>query len=132
MSIWILAIVLCALFAAIGFFSGAIRTIMMWIGVIVASMITGAIAPKLTTLMPKIGIVHPIWIEISPYIIVFSLLALVVYGIGFAIHFKVALIYKYSRDDYSRAKWERMNHHIGLALGLVFAVQLFFVIARVA
>jgi hypothetical protein len=132
MSIWILAIVLCAVFAAIGFFSGAIRTIMMWVGVILASIITGAIAPKLISLMPKIGIVHPLWIQAAPYIIVFSLFALIVYGVGFAIHHKIAMVYKYSRDDYSRAKWERMNHHVGLALGLVIAVQLFFVIAKVA
>jgi hypothetical protein len=132
MSIWILAIVLCAIFGAIGFFSGAVRTALLWIGVLVACFLTGVIAPKLTGLMPKIGIKHPLWIQYTPYIIVFSLLALVVYGIGFGVHHKVALIYKYSRDDYSRLKWETMNKHVGLSLGLLIAVMLFFVITRVA
>jgi len=97
-----------------------------------ASIITGAIAPKLTGLMPKVGIHHPLWIELTPYIIVFGLLALVVYGVGFGVHHKVALIYKYQRDDYSRVKWEAMNKHVGLALGLLIAVMMFFVIARIA
>lgn len=132
MSIWILAIVLCAIFAAIGYFSGAIRTVTLWVGVLIASVITGALAPKFISTMPKIGIKHALWIQLAPYIIVFSLLALIVFGIGFAIHHKVASIYKFSRDDYSRAKWERMNHHVGLSIGLVIAVQLFFLIARVA
>ena len=132
MSIWILAVVLCVIFGAIGFFSGAIRTALLWLGVIVASIITGAIAPKLTGLMPKVGVHHPLWIEVTPYIIVFSVLALVVYGVGFGVHHKVALIYKYQRDDYSRVKWEAMNKNVGLALGLLIAVMMFFVIARIA
>ncbi len=132
MSIWILAFALCAVFAVIGFFSGAVRAIMMWAGVVVASMLTGSIAPKLTGLMPKIGIKHPLWIQLSPYIIVFSLLTLVIFGIGFAIHHKIALIYKYQRDDYSRVKWERMNRHLGLAIGLVVAVMVLFIVARIA
>lgn len=132
MSIWILALVLCALFAAIGYFSGAVRTVMMYVGVVVAIFITGVAAPKFVGLMPKIGIKHPLWIQMAPYIIVFSLLALIVYSIGFAIHHKVAMIYKYQRDDYSRLKWERMNHHVGLAIGLFIALHIFFVTARVA
>lgn len=132
MSIWILAIVLCAIFGAIGFFSGAIRTALLWLGVVVSCFVTGLLAPKLTGLMPKIGIVHPLWIEVAPYIIVFSVLALIVYGIGFGVHHKVAMIYKYQRDDYSRMKWEAMNKHLGLTVGLLVAVMLFFVIARVA
>src|SRR5205823_4041653 len=90
------------------------------------------IAPKLTGLMPKIGIHHPLWIQYTPYIIIFSLFALIVYGIGFGVHHKVALIYKYQRDDYSRLKWEAMNKQVGLSLGLLIAVMLFFVITRVA
>jgi hypothetical protein len=132
MSIWILAIVLCAIFGAIGFFSGAIRTALLWFGVVVSCFLTGMIAPKLVALMPKVGVKHPLWIELTPYIIVFSLLALVVYGIGFAVHHKVAMIYKYQRDDYSRAKWETMNKHLGISVGLLIAVMMFFVVAHVA
>jgi len=132
MSIWILAFVLCAIFATIGFFSGAIRTAMLWLGVLMASFLTGAIAPKLKGLMPKIGIVHPLWVQVAPYLIVSALIALVVYGIGFGIHHKIALIYKYQRDDFSRVKWERMNSHVGISIGLVIAVMVFFSIAKVA
>jgi hypothetical protein len=132
MSIWILAFVLCAVFGAIGFFSGAIRTVLLWIGVVIATIVTGMIAPKLVGLMPKIGIKHPLWIEVTPYIIVFSILALIVYGIGFGVHHKVALVYKYQRDDYSRVKWQSMNRHLGLSVGLLIAVMMFFVVARVA
>jgi hypothetical protein len=132
MSIWILALVLCAIFGAIGFFSGAVRTALLWLGVVVACFLTGIIAPKLMGLMPKVGVKHPLWIHLTPYIIVFSLFALIVYGIGFGVHHKLALIYKYQRDDYSRLKWEVMNKHVGLSLGLLIAVMMFFVITRVA
>jgi hypothetical protein len=132
MSIWILALVLCAIFGAIGFFSGAVRTALLSVGVLIACFLTGLIAPKLMGIMPKIGIKHPLWIHVTPYIIVFSLFALVVYGIGFGVHHKLAMIYKYQRDDYSRLKWQSMNKHLGLSVGLLIAVMLFFVIARVA
>lgn len=131
MSIWILALVLCAVFGVIGFFSGAIRTSMMWVGVFLAGLLTKPIAPKLQGLMPKIGVKHPLWIEWTPYIIVFSLITLVVFGIGFAIHHKVALIYKYKYDDFTRIKWERLNRGLGLCVGLVIAVMLFFTVAKV-
>src|SRR5436190_12505738 len=113
MSIWILALVLAGAFAAIGYASGAIRTMTMLVGVVFASFLTSPIAPKLSGIMPKIGIKHPLWIQFTPYIIVFSLIALVIFGIGFGIHHKVALVYKYRRDDFSRLRWERMNHHVG-------------------
>jgi hypothetical protein len=125
MSIWILIIALCVVFAAIGFFSGAIRTAMLWIGVLFATFLTPALAPKMTGLMPKIGIKHPFWIETAPYLILFALIALVIFGIGFGVHHKVALVYKYQRDDFSRVKWQRMNSHLGLSLGLVIAVMVF-------
>jgi hypothetical protein len=83
-------------------------------------------------IMPKIGIKHPLWIHLTPYIIVFSLFALIVYGVGFGVHHKLALIYKYQRDDFSRMKWENMNRHVGLSVGLLIAVMLFFVITRIA
>jgi hypothetical protein len=132
MSIWILALVLAGVFAAIGYASGAIRTATMLVGVMVASFLTNPLAPKLTGLMPKIGIKHPLWVQFTPYIIVFTLIALVIFGIGFAFHHKVALIYKYKRDDFSRLKWERMNHHVGVSLGVVIALVIFFAIAKIA
>src|SRR5215213_11462228 len=132
MSIWILAIVLCVIFGAIGFFSGAIRTALLWLGVLIASFLTGMLAPKLIGLMPKIGIKHPLWIELTPYMIVFAIFALIVYGIGFGVHHKVSLVYKYQRDDYSRVQWQSMNKHVGLSLGLLIAVMMFFVVARIA
>src|SRR5690349_2862352 len=102
MSIWILALVLAGLFAVIGYASGAIRTATMLVGVTFASFLTGPIAPKLAGIMPKVGIKHPLWIQFTPYIIVFSAIALIIFGIGFALHHKIALIYKYQRDDFSR------------------------------
>jgi hypothetical protein len=132
MSIWILAFALCAVFGLIGFFSGGIRASAMLLGVFVANLFTGAIAPKLTSLMPKIGIKHPIWIQFAPYIIVFALIALVIYGLSFGLHWKVTQIYKYRRDDFSRQKWEKMIKQVGLSVGLVIALFLFVTIARVA
>jgi hypothetical protein len=132
MSIWILALVLAGVFAAIGFFSGAIRTAMMLLGVMIASFLTGPIAPKLTGLMPKVGIKHPLWIQFSPYIIVFATVMLIIFGIGFAVHHKVGLIYKYKYDDFSRLKWERMNHHVGISVGVLIALILFFNVSKVA
>jgi hypothetical protein len=132
MSIWILTFVLCALFAAIGFFSGAIRMLMMWLGVLVATFVTGPIAPKLVPLMPKIGIKHPLWIQIAPYIIVFVLIAIIIYSLGFALHFKINFHYKYQTDDFTRLKWERANKHLGIPIGLVTALMLLFRISRIA
>jgi hypothetical protein len=53
---------------------------------------------------------------------------LVIFGIGFAVHWKVAQVFKFARDDVDRIRWERMNRASGVGLGFHTAIVFFFLI----
>jgi hypothetical protein len=70
-------------------------------------------------ILPVFGLKHPLWLQIVPPLIVFVVLMIIFKVVGFAVSRKVNVFYKYKTDDKSRLKWERLNHRLGMSLGLV-------------
>lgn len=128
MTLWILAVVLTLLFAAIGFFKGAVRMLVGVVGLIIGVMVAVPLGPTLWGLMPKIGIKNPVWIVLTPPAIVFIIVNIIFLTIAFVVHHKVALYYKYKRDDVDRLRFDRMNKRTGAAAGLAVGATFFFLI----
>src|SRR5262245_56535193 len=99
MFIWILAVVLLALFALIGFFNGAICMCVSFLGAFVALLMAKPLAPLAKPLVSLVGVKNPLWISLLPPVFVVVILALVFFGVAFAVHRPVALFYKYKADD---------------------------------
>lgn len=131
MTIWILAFLLFALCAGMGFLKGAIRSTVGLIGLIVGLFVAVPLGPSIKSLMPSIGIKNPLWIGLMPPVFIFILINLVFLGIAFGVHHKVMLFYKYKRDDLSRLRWERMNQRLGIVVGLVAGAIYFFLVSMV-
>ncbi len=125
MSLWLLAIVLLAVFAGLGFAKGAIRMAISFLGLMIGIGVAVPAGHALKPLMGPIGIVNPAWVAVMPPIIAFALIYLGVMGLSFFIHHKVYLRYKYKHDDVDRIRWEAMNRHVGAAIGLVTGTVLF-------
>lgn len=122
---WILAILLLAIFGGLGYAKGGIRMAISFIGLIVGVLLAVPLGNKLHGLMGPIGIVNPVWVTLVPPLIVFALIYLAVMGLSFLAHHKVYLIYKYKHDDVDRIRWERMNRQTGVAVGLLTGTMLF-------
>src|SRR6267143_6840597 len=75
--------------------------------------------PMVKPLVPLVGLTNPIWSILLPPVIVFFLIAMIFIVIGFIVHWKVNLYYKYRTDDYHRLSWERLNKRLGVSIGLV-------------
>lgn len=129
MSMWILAIVLIALFAVIGYGQGAIRSAISLIGLIVALMVAIPLGGALRPIMATIGVKNPVWVALIPSLIAFLLVYLIISGLSFFAHHKVYLMYKYKRDDADRMRWERMNRHAGGSIGVLMGVIMFLAIS---
>jgi uncharacterized membrane protein required for colicin V production len=132
MTIWILALGLLVSLAALGYRQGAIRVAFSLIGIIVSALLAGPLAKYVQPLLPHVGIHDPtvIWL-VSP-LIMFWVVMIPFKSVGFFVHRKVELYYKYKAEGLQAMRWTRLNHRLGLCLGplnaLVYLVLISFII----
>ena len=119
MLIWVLALVLFLLFGALGYAKGAIRMVLPLAGLFLGVALAVPLAPLVKPLVPLVGLKNPIWSWLLPPVLVFFAIAVVFIIVGFIVHRKVYLFFKYGTDDYQRLSWERLNKRIGACMGLV-------------
>ena len=119
MTIWIMAVLLFALFGALGYAKGAIRMIFPLMGLALGAFLAVPLGPLVKPVVPLVGLKNPIWSILLPPVIVFFLIAIIFIVIGFIVHWKVSLYYKYRTDDYHRLAWERLNKRLGISIGLI-------------
>ena len=131
MTIWLIAVVIFGVVGVTGYYQGAIRALVSLVGLFFALFLTMPLAPFLRPLVPKVGLVHPLWAIVVPPVVVFLLFVLIFGVIGFFVHRKVALHFKYATDDYTRIRWERLNQRLGACVGLVAGAIYFVLISLV-
>ncbi|MGA2282005.1 MAG: CvpA family protein [Verrucomicrobiota bacterium] len=119
MTIWILVSVMMLSLGALGYRQGAIRVSFSLIGIIVAALLAGPLAKYVQPMLPHVGIHDPtvIWL-VSP-LIVFWVLLIPFKSVGFFVHRKVEVYFKYKEDGIQLIRWNRLNARLGLGLGLV-------------
>jgi uncharacterized membrane protein required for colicin V production len=119
MTIWILASVLLASLAALGYRQGAIRVAFSFAGIVTAGLLAGTLGKFLKPVFPRVDINNPtlIWLLAPP--VAFVILLILFKVVGFAVHRATELHYKYKTDDLRQALWERLNRRLGLCLGLL-------------
>jgi hypothetical protein len=119
MLIWILALVLLGIAGACGYKLGAVRFAVCLVGLLLGAALALPLGPYLKSLVPLVGLKNPVWTLILPPILVFLLIYLIFIGLSFFVHRKVEHYYKYQGDDVLRIRWERVNHAVGLWVGLM-------------
>ena len=129
MSLWILAIVIIAIFAGIGFAQGAIRSAISLVGLIFAFLLAIPFGHALKPLLVPLGVTNPVWQVLIPPLVAFFIIYFVISGLSFFAHHKVYLMYKYKRDDVDRIRWERMNRHVGTGIGVLMGVITFLAVS---
>lgn len=122
MIIWILAVLLLGLFAAAGYFRGAIRSLVCLAGLVGATMLALPLAPLVQPLFPLIGVNNQLWVWFWPPVLVFVLILIVMGIVAFIVHRQIELHYKYKTDDLQYLRWQRMNQRMGVGIGLVEGV----------
>lgn len=119
MYMWLMAVLLVGGFAGIGYSTGAIRSLVAFVGVILGLALAGILGGLLHPYMATIGVTNLLWQEILPPVIGFTVVWLIFFGAGFAAHKPVELHFKYREDDSTRNAFERMNKALGLFVGLL-------------
>ena len=130
MTLWILALGVLGLFAAVGFALGAVRNLTFFLGAIVAGLVATPLGGALTGLIKSAGLKNPLWIYLVPSGIAYVLVLILFLALGFGLHFKIMMFYKYKRDDVSNQQWLRMDRRVGTSVGLLTGVIIFFAISK--
>ncbi len=119
MTIWLLAVILIASVAALGYRQGAIRVGISFFGILVGAIVAVPLGRLLGRVLGMVGLKDPLLIWALGPILVFILVS-AAFKIGAAAaHQKVDVYYKYHAGDLRLALWERLSHRLGLCLGLL-------------
>jgi len=126
MLIWVVAVVLVGGFGLLGHQTGAIRWGIGFIGAALGLALAGIAGGVVSAGLAMMGVKDYIDLALLPGVIVFSLLTIIFLVIGVAAHRPVELFFKYRSDEPTRAAFERMNQAIGLFVGLISGICVFF------
>jgi len=121
-TIWILALGLLISLSALGFRQGAIRVSFSLVGIIISALLAAPLAKYVKPILPHVGVHDPTVIWLVAPVIVFWILLIPFKSLGFFVHRKVELYFKYKTDGMQLIRWNRLNSRLGLGLGLMNAL----------
>ena len=102
MTVWMLALLLSGVFAAVGYNQGAIRIGISLVGLLMAAVLAMPLAPLPGLVLPLVGLQNPLYIwALSPFV-VFVVVVILFEVAGQAVHHKVDVYYKYHASDRHR------------------------------
>ena len=119
MMFWLLVLVLLASLAGIGYRQGAIRVAFSFLGILMGALLAGPLGKLVKPLLVALGVSNPIMAWVLAPLLVFVLISVIAKVAAFTVHQKVDVHFKYHAGDLRLALWERLNHRLGLCLGLV-------------
>lgn len=122
MTIWLLALLLVASLAGLGYRQGAIRVSFSLLGIFLGALLCVPLGKPMAILLKAFGVVHPVILWLLPPVIAFILISAIFKGIALAVHHKVEMHFKYLSGELRLKLWERMNRRLGLCLGIVNGV----------
>jgi hypothetical protein len=130
MTIWLLAVLLLAALAALGFRQGVIRVLLSFFGIVIGGVLAAPLGHLIKPILSACGVKHPVWLAFLPACIGFLIVLTAFKIAGAVLNKKVDLHFKYKSGDLQLAMWERLNHRLGLCLG-VFNGAAYLVLASV-
>jgi hypothetical protein len=119
MWLWVLAFVLLASLAGMGYRQGAIRVAFSFVGILLGALLAGALGRLLKPVLMAVGLKNPVLLWVLGPLLVFVAISIGFKIAALAVHQKVDVYYKYKGGDLRLALWERINRRLGLCVGLL-------------
>ncbi len=118
MIFWLLALVLLASLAGIGYRQGVIRVAFSFVGIVFGALLAGLLGKLMKPLLITFGLKTPPLAWLLAPVVAFLLISIIFKVAGFMVHQKVDVHFKYHAGDLRLALWERLSRRLGLCLGL--------------
>lgn len=128
--IWLIAILLLAIFAGMGFLRGAVQMGISLVGLFLALALAVWLAPPTllgpafqTTGLNVIGLfIFDTFLDVLHRVGVFILVSLFFLIVGIVVHFRVRKHFRFKTDEATQLMFRRLNKRIGAAFGLLIGV----------
>lgn len=121
MLIWTIAALLFISFGIVGYYQGALRGTVTFIGLVAAILLAIPLGGVFGWIVNLFGLEHPVLLAfIGPFAAYVAVLVCFKAG-GMAVHKQVDTYFKYKASDTVRLLYDRMNARVGIAVGLVNA-----------
>ena len=131
MTIWLLALLLLASLAGLGYRQGAIRVGISFLGILAGAVLAVPLGHLVTKLLMSFGLKQPVLDWILGPLIAFIIISAIFKSIALAVHHKIDVHFKYHAGDLRLALYERLNRRVGLCLGLLNGAAYFILISFV-
>ncbi|HWX23287.1 MAG TPA: CvpA family protein [Candidatus Binatia bacterium] len=118
MTIWLLALLLLASLAGLGYRQGAIRVAISFVGILLGAVVAVPLGHLVSKLLAFVGLKQPVLTWVLGPLIAFIIVSAIFKSIALAVHHKVDMHFKYHAGELRLALWERLNRRAGMALGL--------------
>lgn len=122
MTIWLLALLLVASVAALGYRQGAIKVAFSTAGIVVGALLAVPLGNVIKPILIALGVKDPLAVYLVAPAIIFVLFSIIFKVAATSMHHKADVYYKYQAGDLRLALWERLNRRLGLGLGLLNGV----------
>lgn len=119
MTIWLLALLLMASVAGMGYRQGGVRAAFSSVGILFGAVLAKPLGRLLRPVFVAVGVKYPPLAWLLGAIVVFVLISIAFKAGAYVVHQKVDVHYKYKAGDLRLALWERLNRRLGLCLGLL-------------
>jgi hypothetical protein len=126
--IWIIAFLCLGIVGLAGYFQGPVRAAFSLIGLVLGMALAGPLSPLTRHLLPLFGLHHPMWDAFMPQVLGFLLVLILFKIAGQIVHQKIAVFYKYQKDESRFYRWRRMYSRLGLCLGTLNGAVYFFLL----
>jgi uncharacterized membrane protein required for colicin V production len=131
MTIWALGLILLASLAGLGYRQGAIKVAFSFLGIVLGAVLAVPLGRPLGRLLGLVGLKDPLLVWALGPVLVFIIFSVIFKIAAAAAHHKADVHYKYHAGDLRLALWERLNHRVGLCLGLLNGAAYFVLLSFV-
>jgi phosphate/sulfate permease len=131
MLIWILALVLFACLAFVGYSLGVIRTTFTLIGLIIGGLIAWPTGHFFNGVLGITGLKNPVILWLLGPFISFCIVLIIFKVVGEVVHRKIDVYFKYKAGELKMGLWNRLTARLGICVGLANAAVYLILICTV-
>lgn len=118
--IWILALLVLASGVGLGMRLGVIPTTFSFVGIVMGTLSAGLLGKLFRPLLFHMGMQDdPVVVWTVGPIVGFFFVYAIFMAVGFEIHRRVGVYYRYKAGDLRLALWERLNNRLGACMGVL-------------